>query len=107
MDRSDEIVLIKESFETDENGVQRAVRTSRSVYAQVDSITRSEFYEAGRSGLNPEFRFAVFAGDYDGETLVEYRGKTYAVYRTYLGRNDTLELYVQRKGGTNGKGNAG
>lgn len=44
----------------------------------------------------------MFVGDYNGEKLVEYNGETYAVYRTYLAKNDTIELYVERKGGTNG-----
>lgn len=103
MDRSDTIHLIREVYAPDEAGVERPVRESREVYAQVDSVTRAEFFDAGRSGLNPEFRFTMFAGDYAGETMVKYAGKTYAVYRTFLGRNDTIELYVQREGGANGK----
>jgi len=102
MDRSDVILLIRETFEQDETGVEQPVRESRPVYCQVNSITRSEFFEAGRSGLNPEFMFSMFFGDYAGETIVEYAGKRYAVYRTYRGRNDTLEVYVQREGGENG-----
>ena len=59
--------------------------------------------DAGRNGLNPDFEFIVFAGDYNGERLVRYKGNTYAIYRTYYGKNDNLELYVQREGGVNGK----
>lgn len=102
MDRTDVILLISETYEADANGVEQPVRVSRQVYCQVNSITRAEFFDAGRSGLNPEYMFTMFFGDYDGESIVEYAGKRYAVYRTYLGRNDTLELYVQREGGTNG-----
>jgi hypothetical protein len=43
----------------------------------------------------------VFFGDYDGERLLEYNGKRYGIYRTYHGRGDQIELYVERKGGTN------
>lgn len=53
--------------------------------------------------MNPEFRFTVFFGDYSDEPIVIYKGNRYAVYRTYLTRNDRLELYVERKGGTNGE----
>ena len=102
MDRSDIITLITETVTADSSGVERTATTSRTVFAQVDSITRSEFFEAGRSGLNPAFKFIVFAGDYEGETIVEYNGKQYAIYRTYLARDDRLELYAQREGGTNG-----
>lgn len=102
MDRSSVIKLIKYEQTQDELGLWQKTKTKRNVYCQVDSITRSEFYDAGRNGFNPEFRFSMFAYDYHNEHEVEYNGQTYAVYRTYFGRNDTLELYVERKGGTNG-----
>lgn len=44
----------------------------------------------------------MFRHDYDGEPIVEYNGQRYSVYRTYIGRDDTIELYVERKGGSNG-----
>jgi hypothetical protein len=43
----------------------------------------------------------MFNGDYCGESIVEYEGYTYSVYRTFKRRTDTIELYVERKGGTN------
>lgn len=103
MDKSDVIMLLNINLVADEYGVERKQTTSREVYCQVDSVTRSEFFEGGRNGLNPEYRFRVFEGDYQGESELVYCGKTYSVYRTYCGRNDVLELYVERKGGTNGK----
>lgn len=75
----------------------------KTVFCNVNSVSRNEFFEAGRNGLNPEFVFTMFFGDYEGEHTLIYNGLAYAVYRTYHGRNDTIELYVQRKGGTNGK----
>lgn len=102
MDRSDKITLVAQTFVKDEYGVQRPTEERRDVYCQVDSVTRSEFYEGGRAGLNPEYRFTMFFGDYDGEEIVIYNGKAYSVYRTYIARDDRLELYVERKGGTNG-----
>jgi len=103
MDRSDVIELIPVTYSKDANGIQHAtVGEPRKVMCQVDSVTRNEFFEGGRNGLNPEFVFRVFFGDYEGERLVEYRGKRYSIYRTYHGRNDMMELYAERKGGTNG-----
>lgn len=102
MDRSAVINLISEVYTKNEYGVSEVTRTSREVFCQVLSVTRAEFFDAGRNGLNPEFEFKMFVGDYNGEKVVEYDGETYAVYRTYLGRNDIIELYVERKGGTNG-----
>lgn len=102
MDRSEVLTLIGTTKEQDEFGIWRETPTARNVFCQVSSITRSEFFDAGRNGLNPEFMFSMFAGDYEGERTCEYRGQQYSIYRTYLGRNDTLELYAERKGGTNG-----
>jgi SPP1 family predicted phage head-tail adaptor len=102
MDRSDVINLISVSREKDENGFWVESKTSRQVYCRVDSISQSEFFEAGRNGLNPDYRFTMFSGDYQNEEIVEYKGQTYSIYRTYLTRTDNIELYVQRKGGTNG-----
>ena len=102
MDRSDVIDLISETIEPDEFGIERPTEGKRAVFVQTESVTRSEFFDAGRAGLNPEYRFTMFAGDYEGEEIVEYNGKRYAVYRTYRGKDDTLELYVERRGGTNG-----
>lgn len=102
MDRSETITLIGSTRTQDANGVWRATETARDVFCQVDSVTASEFFEGGRNGLNPEYRFTMFAYDYDGESTVKYKGKAYGIYRTYFGRDDTIELYAERKGGTNG-----
>lgn len=101
MDRSDVIKLISETNSQDANGVWRRTESKRQVFCQCDSVSRDEFFNGGRNGLNPEYRFTMFGPDYDGEKVVEYKGKRYGVYRTYMARTDTLELYVERKGGTN------
>ncbi len=102
MDRSEVLTLIGTTRTQDEYGIWRETPTARNVFCQVNSITRSEFFDAGRNGLNPEFMFSMFAGDYEGERVCEYRGQKYSIYRTYLGRNDVIELYAERKGGSNG-----
>lgn len=103
MTRDTELTLITPVMVTDAYGIpQESTPETRVVYARVESVSRSEFFEAGRNGLSPEFKFTMFAYDYDGQKIVEYQGKRYAVYRTYLGRDDTLELYVQEEGRSNG-----
>ena len=103
MDRSNVINLISTTKEQDENGVWRETTNRRMVFCNVSSVTASEFFEGGRNGLNPQFRMVMFFGDYQGETILEYNGATYAVCRTYQRGTDELELYVERKGGTNGR----
>ena len=102
MDRSVIITLLAETTTKNDYGVRETTYTERDVYAQLNSITRAEFYEAGRNGLNPEFMFSMFAGDYQGERVVKYNGDAYSVYRTYFARTDRVELYVQREGGAVG-----
>lgn len=103
MDRSDVVTLLAVDRTQDAYGVWRETIEEHEVYCNVASVTRSEFFEGGRNGLNPEYRITMFFGDYNGEPMLIYNGKTYSIYRTYQGRNDQLELYVERKGGSNGK----
>lgn len=101
---ADVLTLIKETRTQDKYGVWRTKETEREILCMVESVTRSEFFEAGRNGLNPEYVFTVFFGDYEDETVCEYKGKRYGIYRTYHDLNDNLELYAERKGGTNNGG---
>lgn len=102
MDRSEQLTLISRTYTKNAYGVPVPSETERTVFVNVSSVTASEFFEGGRNGLNPEYRFTMFRPDYNGETICEYKGNRYAVYRTFLRRTDTLEVYVQREGGTNG-----
>lgn len=96
------IELLKSVRAQDENGIYQTSYISREIFCRVGSITRSEFFQAGRNGLNPQFVFTVFAGDYSGEEIVRYAGETYSIYRTYRTDSDYIELYAEKKGGTYG-----
>lgn len=102
MDRSTPIKLLATQKSQNDYGVWEETQKSRDVFCQVESVTRAEFFEGGRNGLNPEFRMSMFSGDYNGERLLMYNGNTYSIYRTFIAKNDIIELYVERKGGTNG-----
>lgn len=103
----DVISLIVQTVTQDENGVEHRAKTERVVFCKVGSITRNEYFGAGRSGLNPSKVFTVFRGDYAGESIIAHNGLMYAVYRTYLPEgSDYIELYVKREGGTNGESDA-
>ena len=101
MDRSDVVTLVSYTSAQDEYGVWRKTKTERDVFCSVDSVTRAEFFEGGRNGFNPEYRITMFFADYQGEDEVVYNGVAYGVYRTYKGKTDDFELYVERKGGVN------
>jgi len=95
-------------YEEDAAGIRRPVPgDDRQVFAKVWSVTRSEFFEAGRAGYKPELVFSVWADDYGGEGVIEYNGASYAVYRTFRRQegdgSDYIELYAERKAGSDGK----
>lgn len=100
----DVLFLLAETYIKDDYGVSRPGEPERrQVFCRVRSVTRQEFFEAGRNGLNPSQEFLIFGGDYQGERSLEWRGERFAVYRTYQAPGtDYLELYAQREGGTNG-----
>ena len=93
---TDVLTLIKKSVATDSYGNEEVTETERTVFCEVDSITQSEFYAAADTELNPEYRFTVFFGDYEGEEVCSFMGVRYAIYRTYRA-GDYMELYAERK----------
>ncbi len=102
MDRSSVITLVSYPVTRDNAGVMRKGEpVTRDVFAQVDSVSRAEFFEGGETGLKPEYRFTMLDAEYDHEHTVYYNGVAYAVYRTYHARTDIIELYAERKSGVN------
>lgn len=99
MNKSSVAYLVSESWTQDENGVQRATATKRKVFVNVSSVTSQEWFEGGRNGLNPQYRFKMFQFDYLGEKIIEYNGVQYTIYRTYNRSVDEIELYTELKKG--------
>lgn len=93
---ADVLILIAQTITVDDYGNEVATETEKQVYAEVHSITQTEFYAAADTELNPQYRFDVFFDDYQGEAICMYKGQRYAIYRTYRA-GDNLELYVERK----------
>ena len=95
---TDVITLVTQTITTDKYGNEVAKETERTVFCEVDSISQTEFYAAANTELNPEYKFTIFFGDYEGEEVVVFNGARYSVYRTYR-TGDNLELYAERKTG--------
>lgn len=99
----DTLFLLSTTYEKDKYGQDIPTNIKREIFCKRQSVGRSEFFNAGRNGLNPQYVFTVFKGEYNGERICEYNGMTYSIYRTYETDDDYLELYVERRGGTNGE----
>ena len=70
------------------------------IFATVDPVGRDEFEAAGQNGMKAEYKFTVWAAEYNGEEEVEYNGKRLSIYRTYgARRDDKTELYTAERAG--------
>ena len=96
---TDVVQLIKQTVTTNTYGIEEMTETERTVFCKVESISQTEFYQAANTEFNPELRFTVFFGDYEGESLLAFNDGRYSIYRTYRAGDD-LELYAERKVGT-------
>ena len=98
----DVITLKKETNTVNEYGDTVKTFTSRNVFAEVKSISQSEFYQAQATGLKPEIKFllADFA-DYQDEKIISYKAygqqtaEDYTVLRTYRTKTN-LEIVCKR-----------
>ncbi|MDD6948829.1 MAG: hypothetical protein PUI75_07360 [Subdoligranulum sp.] len=99
MDRADVMQLITVTYTDDDINQKIPAETARNVFCNVASVSASEWFEAGRAGMQAALKVTMFAPDYQGEQIAVVGGIRYGVYRTYLTKNETLELYLERKAG--------
>lgn len=96
----DLITLVGETFAQNEIGEQIATETRTAVWAHLRSVSASEYFAGGKIGLQPDIVAITPVSNYNGEKIVEYNGKGYAVYRTYFPENsDDIELYLEVRTG--------
>ena len=90
--------LVNKTITYDEIGVATETEVLTEIYVTERAITRQEWAEAGRLGLNPAIELVTPVMNYGGQTEVVYNGVRYGVYRTYQ-QGDNVELYLEKKGG--------
>ena len=91
--------LIGYTITLDDYKQEVKTETRTMVFGKKESISRYEFFSAGRAGLQPSFKVTVAIIDYNGELEIELDGVRYGVYRTYNVDEDYIELYCEKKGG--------
>lgn len=99
MNKSSVAYLVSESYTQNNYGVLEKEETKQKVFVDVSSVSSAEWFEGGRNGLNPQYRFTMFSFDYQGEKIIEYNSKQYTIYRTYSRKVDEIELYTELKKG--------
>lgn len=92
------LTLVTEKYIQDDIGNEISSKTEKTLAAEVQSITRSEFFAAGKEGYQPELVAVVHYADYDGEPICLIDGSCYQVYRSYTNyETEMTELYLQRQ----------
>lgn len=80
-------------------GQEQETVTWKEVFADVRSVSRSEFYSAAMANIRPTVIFALADYyDYDDERIIRYNGKTYDVIRTYIRGGETeIEITAEMR----------
>jgi len=97
MRHKDVIKLISVTFTTDDIGNQIAEEDEREIFANMFSISATEYYNAALTGLRPSLMFEIYTFEYNGETRLEYEGKTYNIIRATTAGEKT-RLVCERVG---------
>ncbi|MCM3783673.1 phage head closure protein [Neobacillus mesonae] len=66
------------------------------VYCRLQSVGRTEFYNAASQGMKPEMVFIIHAYEYEGQQIVKFEGKQYRVIRTFQTGTEEIELTCER-----------
>lgn len=98
--------LIKETYEEDSINQQIPVEESIEILCHIESIGQREFFAAGQNGINSDLKIVTQAVNYNNETIIEYNGMRYGIYRTFRRKDsDEIELYCEWQGGISGSKN--
>lgn len=89
----------KQTVTYDTAGNEKITYEDTKVYVQPRGVYSSEFYQAAQAGLHPSITFEMAnRADYDGQKLVEFEGKTYAVIRVdWTAQRDKIALVCEER----------
>lgn len=78
----------------DEDGFPKEpTETKTTVYCNVESARRTEYYQAMSVGVNAVYTVQMHFFEYNQEKLVDYNGNRYRVARTYFDKKrEIIEL---------------
>lgn len=78
-----ELTLVDIVYSENDMGDPVEIESRLVVLCDVQSITRSEFYQADASGLKPSIVFVLNKYDYSNQKKVVFEGDDYKVIRRY------------------------
>lgn len=88
----DMVTLEAVTHDVDEEGYPKEAVEETEVFADVQSVRRSEFYAAKQIGVTLSIAVKLHAADYDGQERLVWNGKRYKVERAYTEAREMYEL---------------
>lgn len=96
MNIAEKISLVTKTYTVDSIGQRVETRSTKDVFALVESASQSEFFNGGQNGLRPDYKFTVWLNEYNGQETLIYKSVEYDIYRTYRRKDGRIELHSQR-----------
>lgn len=87
-----EFYNIKPGDPSNDRGEVVREKTYKSIYAELLSISQTEFYQAAAAGLKPQVKFRIYSFEYEGNKRLKYNGEIYKIMRTYKPDLEHIEL---------------
>ena len=88
----DIVTLEAVTHDVDKEGFLAETVTKTEVYADVQSVKRSEFYAARQIGIDLAISVKLRAADYTGQERLVWNGTRYKVARSYTEAREMYEL---------------
>ena len=93
MDRSEVIELLTPTWTTDSIGQRIQTETATAIYCERESITQSEFFNAGANGLKPEWRCTIYEFEYGNQEYCNlHLNPTFSVVAGQTGATGSVKL---------------
>lgn len=96
--------LIRHTYERDPIGQLIPIDEAVEILCHIESVGQREFFSAGQNGINSDLKVVTQAVNYNNESILEYNGMRYGIYRTFRKNDsDEIELYCEMKVGISGQ----
>ena len=93
---AEDLTLISQTVTKDEEGYETVTEIEKEIFCCFyDGVSRGEFYESMKAGMQASVQAEVWADDYERETLAEHDGIRYKVLRHHETGRGTLMLILQ------------
>ena len=93
---AEDLTLITKTVSKDEEGYETVTETENEIFCCFeDGVSRGEFYESTKAGMQASAQAEVWADDYAREKLAEHDGIRYNILRTHETGRGTLMLILQ------------